>query len=160
MIKKVQYYQLRRSSQERMLIVWVLFMTYKRTARTIRWSMVFVWKITQTTARWNPVSILCVYEGKNGIILYLTGTDMTDYFWLILRLVLPNISNEDWSSFQHSLSVYLHVSSFMRLEKIGLSSNKDLDGLVIALKSSYETQTQLMLSMFLLWMTFTLAWLI
>ena len=57
-----------------------------------------------------PEDPLCVYEGKNGIILYLTGTDMTDYFRLILRLVMPNISNEELKLIStHSIRVFACV---------------------------------------------------
>ena len=57
-----------------------------------------------------PKDPLCVYKGKNGIILYLTGTDMTDYFRLILRLVMPSISNEELKLIStHSICVFAYV---------------------------------------------------
>ena len=37
---------------------------------------------------------LCVSIGKAGI-QYLTGTDITNYFRLIMKLVVPNISDEE-----------------------------------------------------------------
>ena len=57
-----------------------------------------------------PEDHLCVYEGQNSIVLYLTGTDMTDYFQLILRLVMPNMSNEELKLIStHSIRVFVCV---------------------------------------------------
>ena len=57
-----------------------------------------------------PENPLRVYKVKDDIILYLTRTDMTDYFQLIIRLIMPNISNEELKPIlSHSIYVFACV---------------------------------------------------
>jgi len=55
----------------------------------------------------DPEDPLCVYRDAKGEIQYLTGTDVTQYFRVIARIVTPNISDEELKLIStHSIRVY------------------------------------------------------
>ena len=54
----------------------------------------------------DPEDPLCVYRKKCGDVVYLTGTDMTEYYRFVLRLVQPSVTDDEVSLIStHSLRV-------------------------------------------------------
>ena len=43
----------------------------------------------------DPEDPLCVYRDENGVTQYITGSDVTDYYRFVTKLVMPNISAEE-----------------------------------------------------------------
>ena len=66
---------------------------------------------------------LCIYKDNNGI-QYLTSTNITNYFWFVMKLAMSNISDKELTLISaHSIRVYACV----------LLSEADKDGPYIKL---------------------------
>ena len=43
----------------------------------------------------DPEDPLCVYKDTSGTVQYITGNDVTAYYRMVTKLVMPNISDEE-----------------------------------------------------------------